>query len=279
MKNPSSTFQENIYNTEAPLKIVEVKDLRVREIMRKLLGKNRCKVLDVGCGDGSLLEPFCRSQECYGVDVSEAQLKKAQKKGIRTYRVDLESGTLPFADDFFDLVICSETIEHLLDPDNLLQEIHRTVRCGGSFILTFPNMNQPLSWLMQVAFDLPPRFSARYKSPHVRDYTLRIMKNVLVNFGFEISNVTGTYLYPYEGKISQWLATSFPRLAEKIIVVSEKHRKTVATQPKNVVWNVLELLEKKTRQTTVTFMSPDATATKALLQGKTNLKTMSQYLA
>jgi methionine biosynthesis protein MetW len=260
MKNPSSTFQENIYNTEAPQKIVEVKDLRVREIMRKLLEKNRCKVLDVGCGDGSLLEPFCRSQECYGVDVSEAQLKKAQKKGIRIYRVDLESGTLPFADDFFDLVICSETIEHLLDPDNLLQEIHRTVRCRGIFILTFPNINQPLSWLMQVAFDLPPRFSARYKSPHVRDYTLRIMKNVLVNFGFEISNVTGTYIYPYEGKISQWLATSFPRLAEKIIVVSAKHRKTIATQPKNVVWNVLELLEKKNRQTTVTFMGPDATA-------------------
>jgi hypothetical protein len=105
------------------------------------------------------------------------------------------------------------------------------------------------------------------------------MKNILVNFGFETLKVTGTYIYPFEGKISQWLAASFPRLGEKIIVVSEKHRKTVATQPKNVVWNVLELLEKKNRQTTVTFMSPDATATKALLQGKTNLKTMSQYLA
>jgi len=275
----ASAFQENIYDIQVPRKTVELKDLKVRKIVKELIRDSKCKVLDVGCGDGSLLEPLCRSQECYGVDVSEAQLKKAQKKGIRTYRVDLESGTLPFADDFFDLVICSETIEHLLDPDNLLQEIHRTVRCRGIFILTFPNINQPLSWLMQVAFDLPPRFSARYKSPHVRDYTLRIMKNVLVNFGFEISNVTGTYIYPCEGKISQWLAKSFPRLAEKIIVVSEKHRKMVATQPKNVVWNVLELLEKKNRQTTVTFMRPDATAKKALLQGKTNLKTMSQCLA
>jgi len=142
------------------------------------------------------------------------------------------------------LVICSETIEHLLDADNLLQEIHRTVRLGGTFILTFPNVNQPISWLMQILFDLPPRYSARYKSPHVRDYTLRIIKNVLVNFGFEISDVTGTYIYPSEDRISQWLAKSFPRLAEKIIVVSKKRLKTTRMHSRKVVWNVLELVKR-----------------------------------
>ena len=178
------------------------------------------------------------------MDVSEVQLKKAQMKGIRTCRIDLESERLPFANDFFDLVICSETIEHLLDADNLLQEIHRTVRLGGTFILTFPNVNQPISWLMQILFDLPPRYSARYKSPHVRDCTLRIIKNVLVNFGFEISDVTGTYIYPSEDRISQWLAKSFPRLAEKIIVVSKKHLKTPRMHSRKVVWNVLELVKR-----------------------------------
>jgi methionine biosynthesis protein MetW len=241
----TSTFQENIYDKEAPAKTVELKDLKLRKIIRELTRNSRCKILDIGCGEGSLLEPFSKSQECYGVDVSEAQLKKARAKGIVAYRTDLERGALPFADDLFDLIICSETIEHLLDPDNLLQEVHRTVRFGGIFILTFPNINQPLSWLMQVVFDLPPRFSARYKSPHVRDYTLRIMKNVLVNFGFEISKVTGTYIYPFESKISRWLAKSFPRLSEKIIVVSEKHQKTLAPQSKKVVWNVLELAKEK----------------------------------
>ena len=244
MRRPSSTFQENVYDTEVPRRTVELKDLRVREIVKELIRNNRCKVLDAGCGDGSLLEPLCKSQECYGVDVSEAQLKKAQTKGIKTFRLDLESERLPFADDFFDLVICSETIEHLLDADNLLQEIHRTVRLGGTFILTFPNVNQPISWLMQILFDLPPRYSARYKSPHVRDYTLRIIKNVLVNFGFEISDVTGTYIYPSEDRVSQWLARSFPRLAEKIIVVSKKRLKTMRMHSRKVVWNVLELVKR-----------------------------------
>ena len=244
MRSPSSTFQENVYDTEVSRRTVELKDLRVREIVKELIRNNRCKVLDVGCGDGILLEPFCKSQECYGVDVSEAQLKKAQTRGIKTFRLDLERERLPFADDFFDLVICSETIEHLLDADNLLQEIHRAVRLGGTFILTFPNVNQPISWLMQILFDLPPRYSARYKSPHVRDYTLRIIKNVLVNFGFEISDVTGTYIYPSEDRISQWLARSFPRLAEKIIVVSKKRLKTPRMHSRKVVWNVLELVKR-----------------------------------
>lgn len=244
MKRPSPTFQENIYGKGVPGRTVEVKDLRVREIAKVLLGDSRCKVLDVGCGDGSLLEPFCESQQCYGVDISEPQLKKARTKGIRTWRIDLESERLPFANDFFDLVICSETIEHLLDADNLLQEIHRILRLGGIFILTFPNVNQPVSWLMQILFDLPPRFSARYKSPHVRDYTLRIIKNILVNFGFEVSGVTGTYIYPSEDRISQWLAKCFPRLAEKIVVVCKKHLTTPRTRPRKVVWNVLELIKK-----------------------------------
>ncbi len=247
MKNSSSTFQETVYDTDALQKTIEVKDLRLREFMRKSLGEKRCKVLDVGCGDGSLLAPFCKSQECYGVDVSETPLKHAEMKGIRTHRTNLESEELPFDNESFDLIVCSETIEHLLDADNLLHEIHRTLRLGGTFILTFPNVNQPISWPMQILFDLPPRFSARYKSPHVRDYTLRIIRTVLANFEFEIVKVAGTYVYPFEGKFSQWVATSFPRLGEKVIVVSEKHRKTPASRPKNVVWDVLDLVGKKTK--------------------------------
>ncbi len=247
MKDSSSTFQETVYDNEAPQKTLEVKDLRLRVFIREFLGGNKLKILDVGCGEGSLLEPFCKSQDCYGVDVSEGQLKQAAAKGIRTYRADLENGELPFEDEFFDLIVCSETIEHLLDADNLLHEIHRALRLGGTFILTFPNVNQPISWAMQILFDLPPRFSARYKSPHVRDYTLRIIRTVLTNFEFQIVKAAGTYVYPFEGKFSQWVATSFPRLGEKVIVVSEKRRKTPAVRPKNVVWDVLDLVGKKTK--------------------------------
>jgi len=246
MKSSSSALQDNVYSAEAPNKTDEIKDRRLREIMAKIVSGNKKRLLDVGCGGGSLLFPFVKYHDCYGVDVSEAQLKLAEMRGIKTYRTDMESEDLPFENESFDLIVCSETIEHLLNPDNLLHEIHRTLRLGGTFILTFPNVNQPISWPMQILFDLPPRFSARYKSPHVRDYTLRLIRAILANFEFEIVRVAGTYVFPFEGKFSQWMATRFPRFGEKVIVVSEKHRKTPAARTKNVVWDVMELVKKKT---------------------------------
>lgn len=241
MDGSSSTLQEEIY-THTPEKTDELKDLKVRETINVLLTAGRSKILDLGCGDGSLLEPYCKLHECYGVDISEEQLKLAEAKGLETFRVNLEVEQLPFPKGFFDLAVCSETIEHLFDVDNLFLEVNRTLKKNRFFILTFPNVNQPVSWLLQAVFDLPPMYSARYKSPHVRDYTLRIVKNTLTRFGFAVKNVTGTYIYPFKGKVSQFSAKVFPRLAEKIIVVSEKHREIGKPPLRKVVWNVLDLV-------------------------------------
>lgn len=241
MDNNSSGFQENIYDLKVS-EDIEFKDLRLRQIIRESLCGINCKILDVGCGDGCLLEPFVKGNSCFGVDVSSGQLDKANSKGLLTYQIDLERQNLPFKDDFFDLVVCSETIEHLIDIDVLMYEIHRVTKINGVFILTFPNVNQPISCPMQLIYDLPPRFSARYKSTHVRDYTLKIVRNILLKFDFQIEIINGTYIYPFKDKLSQFLANCFPRLSEKIIIRSRKHRKTLPkkeTVP--VIWNVLDL--------------------------------------
>jgi ubiquinone/menaquinone biosynthesis C-methylase UbiE len=133
------------------------------------------------------------------------------------------------------LTVCSEVIEHICNTDNLLNELNRVIRKNGYLILTFPNVNQPISWLAQIVFDFPPVYSARYKSPHVRDFTLRIIKKILPVFGFDIKNVRGTDLYPSVGKLSQWVAKNIPRVSEKIVVVSTKKRKPQKTA--NVVWD------------------------------------------
>ncbi|MEM3829693.1 MAG: class I SAM-dependent methyltransferase, partial [Conexivisphaerales archaeon] len=114
MESSSSVLQRNIYDKHAYEEADELKDLKVREIVKKL-GGDKCKILDVGCGDGSLLKPFCKDYECYGVDISEAKLKLARSRGIRTFCVNLEVDKLPFPNEYFDLVVCSETIEHLYD--------------------------------------------------------------------------------------------------------------------------------------------------------------------
>ncbi len=245
--NFSSGFQESVYNADGYHPGAELKEVRIREIIQGIVQSKRSRILDVGCGEGITLQSFCSAHDCYGIDVSEVQLAKARDKGIKTWRLDMERERFPFEDGSFDVVICSETIEHLLDIDNLFGEINRVLRRGGFFVLTFPNINQPVSWVMQVVFDLPPLYSARYKSPHVRDFTLRLVRHILTGFGFGILRAEGTYVYPNRGAFSQWLARHFPRLGEKVVVVSVKRFDAPKSLSKKVVWDVLELVGKSKR--------------------------------
>ena len=223
-----SLNQENVYN-----KIAEDVDpilLNIlKETINKLAKEPHQNLLDVGCGYGKLLSFFVRFQNCYGVDFSEGPLSKAKSRGINTYRVNLENERIPFQSNFFDLVICSQVIEHVLNTDSLLNEINRVLRDKGTLILTFPNINQPVSWLAQIIFDYPPMFAARYKSTHVRDYTLRIVKKILPIYGFDIYNIRGTCIYPFKSNFSQWLAKITPRISQRIIVLSLKKRKPEKT--------------------------------------------------
>lgn len=220
----SATYQKSVYNQNEE-DTDEIRGKKLVTLISSLSNRQNLYILDVGCGDGRVLSYFAKNNKCFGVDISEVPLIAAKKKNIKTYCVDLENEKLPFESNYFDTIICSEVIEHICNSDNLLHEINRVLKMRGYFILTFPNVNQPISWLMGIFLDLPPRFSARYKSPHVKDYTLKIMKKILKKFGFNIISVEGTFVYPSRGPISKLLAKIFPRLAEKIIIVATKKKK------------------------------------------------------
>jgi len=102
------------------------------------------RVLDVGCGGGALLtEIAARQNDCelYGVDFSVSRLGKASRL-LDVDAVLLEANvqeTIPFPDDFFDRIFCTETLEHLKYPDRCLYEIIRLLKPEGRIILTLPN--------------------------------------------------------------------------------------------------------------------------------------------
>ncbi len=221
------------------------KDTVVNRLLLKLLqNKRSLKILDVGCGDGHVLAPFTRGNEVHGLDVSDRLLQKAETLGVKTHLADLEVDQFPFDSDYFDIVVCSETIEHLLVPDNLLFEINRVLKSKGTFILTFPNVNQPASLLIQTFYDLPPLYSAHYKCPHYRDYTRKIVEWLLDSFGFDAISVKGTYIYPYNNRLSRKIAGIFPRLAEKIVIVASKESPpNYALSEVNIFWSQKEFLK------------------------------------
>jgi SAM-dependent methyltransferase len=101
-------------------------------------------VLDVATGIGygaHLLATVGKSASVTGVDVSEEALSAARERyghPVLTFRL-IAPGTLPFADDAFDVVVSFETVEHTADPGLFLSELRRVLRPGGPLIISTPN--------------------------------------------------------------------------------------------------------------------------------------------
>ena len=98
-------------------------------------------VLDVGCGAGNMLEQI-RKGRLFGIDISQFVLGLSRERlGNQTILLRGNAESLPFRDNHFDRIFCSEVIEHTLSPDNVIREIFRVLRPDGICVLSIPNEN------------------------------------------------------------------------------------------------------------------------------------------
>ena len=142
------------------------------------------RVLDFGCGDGRLSAEL-DAAELTAADVSLTALERARRRLPEARIVELEpDAPLPFDDGAFDLVLCSETIEHVRDVQLLLSEVRRVLRPGGVLALTTPA-------------NLPLGRPTDPLSPHLRFFTRRSLRRILRELGFEVESLrrrSGTLL-------------------------------------------------------------------------------------
>jgi ubiquinone/menaquinone biosynthesis C-methylase UbiE len=116
-------------------------DRKFRRILELVRAQLPCEAfLDAGCGDGRHLAalgdelPARRA----GCDLAERILETARQRVDADFRqANLEA--LPFADGEFDLVLCSQVIEHVLDPDLAIGELARVLRPGGTLVISTDN--------------------------------------------------------------------------------------------------------------------------------------------
>ena len=118
------------------------------------------KILDFGFGTGHILELFRRlGALCYGADISAEAVSRLAKNA--EYELRLISGNqIPFEDDMFDIVVASQTIEHVPDESLILGEISRVLSPQGFFIMGVPSTVQG------------------YNPLHFREYTKQDMKRL-----------------------------------------------------------------------------------------------------
>lgn len=146
------------------------------------------RVLDLGCGDGTLLAHLCDQQNVsgYGLEIDPANITTCIKKGLNVLQTDLDAGLSDFDEDSFDYVVMTGTIQAIHYPDRLLKEM---LRVGREGIITFPNFGhwscrwQLLMGRMPVTPLLPSQW---YNTPNIHLCTLNDFEDLCKNLHIHI---------------------------------------------------------------------------------------------
>ena len=107
------------------------------KVIAELLPKN-VRVLDVGCGDGSLMNLLINEKniEARGLEIKEEYVKKCIYKGLSVIEGDAETELRQFPDQSFDYVVLSQTLQAFYNPEKVLKDL---LRVGKSAIVSIPN--------------------------------------------------------------------------------------------------------------------------------------------
>ncbi len=133
------------------------------------------RVLDLGCGDGALLDLLQRERGCsgYGIEIDDDNVLACAKRGVNVIQLNLEEGLSMFDEGSFDVVLQIDTLQHLRNAETMLRE---TARVGKVGIVAFPNFAHwpnrlsVLRGRMPVTRRLPYQW---YDTPNIRVGTFK----------------------------------------------------------------------------------------------------------
>jgi methionine biosynthesis protein MetW len=158
------------------------------------------RLLDVGCGDGTLgMLVRNRFEEIYGVDISDKAIEVAQRRGIKAYKVNLNVEALPFEDNYFDSITCLATLQFIYDINTMLREFNRVLKPDGELVLTVPNMRAYWRIFKLVVLGYFPRTSLDpegYDGGTLHYFCYRNLKDLLEKSGFKVMMRRGIFCLP-----------------------------------------------------------------------------------
>jgi SAM-dependent methyltransferase len=208
----------------------------------RLLSRTRPEtVLDVGCGDGSIAVSIKESTgaRVLGVDVSAASVAAAIDQGVEGLVCEVGIDPLPIADGSIDLVYMGEVIEHLLDPDAALDDVHRVLAARGYLLMSTPNLAcllnrialamgaQPFFTEVSTRRVLGRHFAAFGQGAepvgHLRIATLGSLRELLDLHGFVVEDAVGaTFLKTRAFRALESLTCRPTSFASILVVLARK---------------------------------------------------------
>lgn len=169
------------------------------------------RVLDLGCGDGSLLEYLKRTKGVSdtGLEIDERKIHACLEKGVNVLQQDLNKSLTNFCDKSFDTVLLTQTLQAVNYPDVLMEEM---LRIGRNVIVTFPNFG---NWRSRVYLTFKGRMPVSnfmpyqwYDTPNIHFCTVRDFDALCRER--QIKVITRTVVdHKHQGS---WMIRQFPNL-------------------------------------------------------------------
>jgi len=212
-------------------------------------GYHPSSLLDIGCGNGTVtvgLRRVLQLDKVDGVDILADRLEVPE--WLRLVKVDVDKENLPYSDSSFDAIYCGELLEHLYNPDNLLDEIYRILSPKGVCLITTPNLASWYNRLVLLLGYQPCSLSASFyhenvgklikpvgHRDHIRGFTLKALLELLRIHEFKIIKVMGwnmglgedyikSPLISYSAHAVDVLMSKIPSLAARLAVAVGKYK-------------------------------------------------------
>jgi len=213
------------------------------ETLEKLIDPaESAKVLDIGCHTGKLIKERVKNiekPEVYGIDIDKKSVSLSKALGIKAVEGDVEND-LPFKSNFFNIVVANQIIEHLVNIDGFIKEIHRVLKTNGYLVLSTENLSswhnifalllgwqafsQHISAIKNVG---NPLRVFEYKNlprnyMHNRILTPKGLAELLELHGFRMEKFFGAGYYPFPPPLSRTLSKLDPTHAAFIGIKARK---------------------------------------------------------
>lgn len=171
------------------------------------------RVLDLGCGDGELLEWLAANKgvKARGVEKSGVRVQRAIARGVSVFQGDIDQGLKDYPDQTFDYVVLSQTLQETVYPRTVLREM---LRVGKRAIVAFPNFGHWRMRLSMLTSGRAPRTSlfpyAWYESPNIHILTVLDFEELAAMEGLKVER---RYFLAGQRKV-----TAMPNLRAEVAV-------------------------------------------------------------
>lgn len=202
--------------------------LAKEEIYSKWIGSGKV-ILDIGCNDGRADVPLIeKGNTVYGVDMVEEAAEVARSRGVKALRMDITKDPLPFQDNFFDVIIAGDIIEHIFDTDDFMRKISAKLKMNGTLILSTPNLASLGRRLLLLfgrnpfcEYSLEDEIGGARPVGHIRYFVKKDLVGFLEKHGFKVESIISD-AFNLGVISSRFLGALFPSLGCRFILRATK---------------------------------------------------------